>query len=106
MFWPGLLWDDAVVLRLVLSHGRVVMDEQGRSFLPGPQELPRCHQITVTLRVREGIAGATGAHAPWWWAARCRSRQRLLTHLISHLGELGDIEVFIHHLHLTFHVGL
>lgn len=69
------------------------MDKQGRSTLQGSlqQELPRCHQITIALGVREGVARPTGADTPGGWDARRRSWQRLLPHLMSHL-EGGERE--------------
>lgn len=81
-----LLCDGAIVLRLTLSQRRVCLGKQGRSTLQGQsqQELPRRHQITIALGVREGVARPTGADT-LAESLRHRSWQRLLPHLVSHL---------------------
>lgn len=81
----GSLWDGAVGLRLVLGQSRLILGEQGGPAPLGLEELLRGHQVTVALRVREGVAGAAGAVALGVRAAWGRSQQGLLTCLVPHL---------------------
>lgn len=83
----GLLRDGPIVLRLALGHSRVRMEEEGRPDPQRSQELLGRHQVAVTRRVGEGVAGAAGADSPGGGTARCRGRRRLVVHLIPHLLE-------------------
>ena len=85
--------DGAVQLGLALGEGGVGLgEEEGRADLlrASQEEAAGGDQLAVALGVGEGVAGAPGADTSDWGPARSRSRQRLLTHLVSHLEEEGD----------------